>query len=166
MRQFLLAAMLVMTTQVQAQSILYSWPRVGGWQTSMANAALFGPVCLASTLTLEGTRFSFVLSREVTHLYLGYGNRRFPLSDNLAILIDGEPIYVAPLFDSGMDRMSNFFVIADLPGSVLIETLMPRLMPSKSMQFYLGVHAFTIATDRFPEVALQLHECAVKSTEH
>ncbi len=158
------ASTMLLVSIVQAQSVIKrSWPPVDHWTTLMVDGGKRGLMCSVAVPTSSGTMVSIIMTKNATHLYLNYGKQLLPLSRNLVISADGTQVFEAPILDGDTDSAGGHFVMADLPGSILADTIAPALISANAMQIDLGNQRFTVNTRHFAQATNEIRECSAAS---
>ncbi len=96
-----------------------------------------------------------------THFYTTFGGENLQAGQTLRILGDGQPIFDAQMLSQEEVPGSGHEVMADLPGSILVNTLGPALMRSNTMQVDFGGQRFTARLTDLRPVAAQIKDCAL-----
>ena len=150
----------------QASDGKLTWPAISGWTTVFfPKTARSDTVCVTSytagTISSTQAVFSISLNSSATHFYAMFGGEDFPAGSSLRIYGDGTPILDAPILSHEDVRGFGHEIMADLPGSELVDTLGPALMRSNTMQVDFGGHRFTARLNDFRPVAMQIKDCAL-----
>jgi hypothetical protein len=153
------ALAVVIPFTAQAQTMKHGWPPVDHWVTMLVDGGQRGLMCSTASVTSSGNTMSIITTRSATHLYLNYGRTALPLPRNVVISADGEEVFQAPILADDVGPAGHF-VQADLPGSVLADTIAPALEKSNSLELDLGDRRFTASTRHFSQVVKQMIECA------
>lgn len=157
---------MLLVSMARAQSVIKrSWPPVDHWMTLLVDGGKQGLMCSVAAPTSSGTTVNIIMTRNATHLHLNYGKQALPLSRNLVISADGTEVFQAPILDGDTDSAGGHFVMADLPGSILADTIAPVLTSANAMQIDLGNQRFTVNTRHFAQVTNEIRECSAASAQ-